>query len=79
MSSKEQDLKDAIKGAKNKYAGIDRIIFYINKEFSASNAKDKDKTKNISSELKNTEKNLGIEIQWRGQSHIEKCWQKKKN
>ena len=31
MSSKEQDLKDAIKGAKNKYAGIDRIIFYINK------------------------------------------------
>ena len=27
MSSKEQDLKDAIKGAKNKYAGIDRIIF----------------------------------------------------
>lgn len=25
MSSKEQDLKDAIKGAKNKYAGIDRF------------------------------------------------------
>lgn len=33
MSSKEQDLKDAIKGAKNKYAGIDRIIFYINAKF----------------------------------------------
>lgn len=33
MSSKEQDLKDAIKGAKNKYVGIDRIIFYINAKF----------------------------------------------
>lgn len=78
MSSKEQDLKDAIKGAKNKYAGIDRIIFYINKEFSASNAKDKDKPKH-QLRIEKYGKNLGIEIQWRGQSHIEKCWQKKKN
>lgn len=71
MSSKEQDLKDAIKGAKNKYAGIDRIIFYINKEFSASSAKDKDKPKH-QLRIEKYGKNLGIEIQWRGQSHIEK-------
>ena len=71
MSSKEQDLKDAIKGAKNKYAGIDRIIFYINKEFSASSAKDKDKPEH-QLRIEKYGKNLGIEIQWRGQSHIEK-------
>lgn len=71
MSSKEQDLKDAIKGAKNKYAGIDRIIFYINKEFSASSAKDKDKPEH-QIRIEKYGKNLGIEIQWRGQSHIEK-------
>ena len=71
MSSKEQDLKDAIKGAKNKYVGIDRIIFYINKEFSASSAKDKDKPE-YQLRIEKYGKNLGIEIQWRGQSHIEK-------
>ena len=71
MSSKEQDLKDAIKGAKNKYAGIDRIIFYINREFSASSAKDKDKPEH-QIRIEKYGKNLGIEIQWRGQSHIEK-------
>lgn len=71
MSSKEQDLKDAIKGSKNKYAGIDRIIFYINKEFSASSAKDKDKPE-YQLRIEKYGKNLGIEIQWRGQSHIEK-------
>lgn len=71
MSSKEQDLKDAIKGAKNKYAGIDRIIFYINKEFSASSAKDKDKPQ-YQLYIEKYGADLGIEIQWRGQSHIEK-------
>lgn len=71
MSSKEQDLKDAIKGAKNKYVGIDRIIFYINREFSASSAKDKDKPEH-QIRIEKYGKNLGIEIQWRGQSHIEK-------
>ena len=71
MSSKEQDLKDAIKGAKNKYAGIDRIIFYINKEFSASSAKDKDKPE-YQLHIEKYGADLGIEIQWRGQSHIEK-------
>lgn len=71
MSSKEQDLKDAIKGAKNKYAGIDRIFFYINKEFSASSAKDKDKPQ-YQLYIEKYGADLGIEIQWRGQSHIEK-------
>lgn len=71
MSSKEQDLKDAIKGAKNKYAGINRIIFYINKEFSANSAKDKDKPE-YQLHIEKYGADLGIEIQWRGQSHIEK-------
>ena len=31
FSSKEAELKDAIRGAKKKYAGINRIIFYVNK------------------------------------------------
>lgn len=71
MSSKEQDLKDAIKGAKNKYVGIDRIIFYINKEFSASSEKDKDKPQ-YQLYIEKYGADLGSEIQWRGQSHIEK-------
>lgn len=71
LSSKQKDLKDAIKGAKDKYTGINRIIFYVNKEFSTSTKKDTDKPayqKNIES----YGKRLGIKIEWRVQSNFEK-------
>ena len=71
VSSREQDLKDAIHGAKKKYAGIDRLVFYVNKEFSASSAKDKDKPE-YQRDIEKYGTRLGIEIQWRVQSHMEK-------
>lgn len=39
LSSKKTELKDVIKGAKIKYKEINKIIFYINKEFSTSSKK----------------------------------------
>ena len=71
VSSQEEELKKAIKGAAKKYAGIDRLIFYINKEFSASSAKDKDKPE-YQLRIEKYGVDQGLEIQWRVQSHVEK-------
>ena len=71
VASREQELKAAIEGVKKKYAGIDRLIFYVNKEFSASSAKDKDKPQ-YQLNIEKCGSDRGIEIQWRVQSHVEK-------
>lgn len=70
LSTKEEEFKAAIKGAKNKYADISRILFYVNKEISASSRKDTEKP----AYQKNIEKcgqDLGITIEWRVPGNIE--------
>lgn len=70
ISSKEVDFKNAIADAKQKYAGISRIIFYINKEMSVS--KRPHTQKPIYQENIETHgESLGITVEWRGPSHIE--------
>lgn len=71
LSSKETELKDAIKGAKIKYAGINRIIFYLNKELSASTIEDVDKPI-YQRNIEKCGRDNGIEIEWRVQSNFEK-------
>ena len=70
LSTKESDLKDAIKNTKTKYPTVNRIIFYINKEMSSSSKKDKVKP----AYQENIEKcgtDNGITIEWRVLSHFE--------
>ena len=43
ISSKEEDLKNAIRNSKAKYPDISRFIIYTNKELSSSSKKDKEK------------------------------------
>lgn len=70
FSSKEAELKDAIRGAKKKYAGINRIIFYVNKEMSASTHKDTEKPA-YQRNIEECGKDLGITIEWRVPGNIE--------
>lgn len=71
FSSKEQELKEAIKGAAVKYPGIGRILLYVNKEFSASSTKDKVKPK-YQINIEKYGADLGIEVVWRVPGNIEK-------
>lgn len=64
-------MKDAIKGAAEKYAGINRIIFYVNKEISASSRKTEDQPK-FQGEIEEAGKTYGIKVEWRVLSHLEK-------
>lgn len=70
ISSKETELKDAIKGAKEKYK-INRIIFYINKELSASNNKSSQKPK-YQLNIEKYGSDMGIKVEWRVKSNFEK-------
>lgn len=70
MSSKENELKEAVKGAARAYPGITTIYFYINKEFSPSSKKDEVKPA-YQTNIEETAKKLGIEIIWQGRSNIE--------
>ena len=70
FSSKEAELKDAIRGAKKKYAGINRILFYVNKEMSASTHKDTEKPA-YQKNIEECGKDLGITIEWRVPGNIE--------
>ncbi|MBU5480131.1 hypothetical protein [Blautia sp. MSJ-19] len=71
VASKEAELEAAIEGAWRKYEGLDRLIFYINKEFSASSSKEKEKPE-YQVRIEKYGRDRGIEIEWRVQSHLEK-------
>lgn len=70
FSSKEGELKDAIKGAAIKYPGIGRILLYVNKELSASPDKGKVKP-NYQINIEQCGEDLGIEIIWRVLGNME--------
>lgn len=70
FSSKEQELKEAIKGAAVKYPGIGRILLYVNKELSASSTKDKVKPK-YQINIEKCGADLGIEVVWRVPGNME--------
>ena len=70
MSSKETELKEAVKGAVRAYPGITKIYFYISHEFSPSSKKDIVKPK-YQSNIEKTAQNLGVKIEWREKSNIE--------
>ena len=70
LSSKNNELKSAISGAKRTYSNINRLIFYVNKEFAPSSKKDKEKPQYLI-DIEKHGTSLGVSIEWRVCSQFE--------
>lgn len=70
MSSKEQELIDAVKGAALRYPGITTLYFYISREFSPSSKKDAIMP-SYQKKVEAAAEELGIELVWRVPSNLE--------
>lgn len=70
IRARKDELKETIADAKLKYPGINRLVFYINKEFTASSAKAKEKP-DYQLEIENFGASQGITVGWRVPSNFE--------
>lgn len=70
FSDKEVDIKKAITGAHEKYPGISKICFYINKEAGISTKTGKT-TPDYITRIEGHASKLGIKIEWYGLNRIE--------
>lgn len=70
ISNNKDHIKDAIAKAKNKNPDLNKILFYINQEFSEGSKKDK-KDPAYKTEIEDHAKSQSIEIEWRVLSHFE--------
>jgi len=70
ISENKEDIKDSIAKAKSKNKKLNKILFYLNKEFSESSKKDT-KEPAYKTEIENYSKSQSIEIEWRVPSHFE--------
>ena len=70
MSSKEQELIGAVKGAVQRYPGITTLYFYISREFSPSSKTD-DIMPSYQKKVEAVAEELGIELVWRVPSNLE--------
>lgn len=69
MSSKENELTEAVEGASRAYPGITTLYFYISHEFSPSSKRDTVKPA-YQTNIESAASKHGIEIVWRGISNI---------
>ncbi len=65
-----KDIKDSISKAKIKNAKLNKILFYINQEFSESSKKDK-KEPAYKKDIDDYAKSQGVEIEWRSRSFFD--------
>ena len=70
LSSKKQDLINAITGAHSKYPALSKIVFYINKEPGMGKSEQNEKPKYINDVEEHGEK-YGIHVEWKGLNQIE--------
>jgi len=70
ISQNKNDIIDSIKKAKLKNKPLNVIYFYLNKELSESNKKDKKKPQ-YQIQIENEADKVGIKIEWRVKSHLE--------
>jgi len=70
ISENKDDIKDSITKAKIKNPKLNKVLFYINKEFSESSNKDK-KEPAYKTEIENYAKSKSIELEWKVPSHFE--------
>src|SRR5699024_10227775 len=70
LSSKENDLKKVITDAKKKYPDLQRILFYLNKEMSASTLDGTQKPA-YQQAIEQCGEAEGVFVEWRVSSHME--------
>jgi hypothetical protein len=70
IADNKDDIIDSIKKAKSKNKQLDELFIYINQELSESTTKNKKKPQ-YEVDIENAAKAVGINIQWRVQSHFE--------
>lgn len=78
ISSNKNDLKEAIKRAKDRNPTLDKILFYINREFSESPRKGQ-KAPKYKDEIEQYASSVGVEIEWRSRSFFESSFVCEKN
>lgn len=78
ISANKKDIKDSIAKAKTKNPKLDKIIFYINQEFSES-SKTEEKKPAYKTEIEDYAKSQNVEIEWRVPSHFEAQLAQEKN
>ena len=71
ISNNLQDIKDSIAKAKDKNPNLNKLLFYINQEFSESNKKQQ-KEPQYKINIDEFTAAKGIEIEWRVPSHFER-------
>lgn len=70
ISENKGDIKDSICKAKSKNNNLNKILFYVNQEFSESSKKDK-KVPAYKKEIEDYAESQGIEIDWRSRSFFD--------
>ncbi len=70
LSEKKSELIDAIKKAKRENPELDRLLFYLNQEFTESSSPGT-KDPKYKSEIEKAASDKGIDIEWRVPSHLD--------
>ena len=78
LSDNKNDIIDSIKKGKRENPNLNKILFYLNQEFSESSKK-KVKNPAYKKEIEAVAKKLKIEIEWRVPSHFERQLALQKN
>jgi len=78
ISENKDDIKDSMKIAKERNPRLNKILFYINQEFSESRKRGQKEPK-YKIEIENFAKSLDIEIEWRCKSFFESPFVYEKN
>ena len=78
ISMNKKDIIDSIEKSKSKNKSLNQLWLYVNQKLSESTKKNKKKPK-YQFEIEESAKNLGMEIQWRVPSHMERQLSLSKN
>ena len=78
INENKDDIKDSIKKAKEKSPRLNKILFYINREFSESRKKGQKEPK-YKTDIEDYAKSKEIEIEWRSRSFFESPFVCKEN
>jgi len=70
LSENKSDIIDSVTKAKIKNKGLTKILLYVNKEFAESSRKDT-KDPKYKTEIEESARSQGVEIQWKVPSHLE--------
>lgn len=71
ISDNKGDIIDSLTKAKRENPALDRILFYLNQEFSESSKKEK-KDPDYKTEIEDEAKKINLNIEWRVPSHFER-------